>query len=118
MDCKSTTSKKTESGCSQTDPQFEDVTALKSVLNQERNLRRDAEKTVTDLKVQFEGVNAEEYRKLQDRVKGLDDADVYDKQGIESLVARRTEAMKAEHERQVASKDREIHPVARPGDRV
>ena len=92
----------------QTDPQFEDVSALKGVLDQERNLRRDAEKTVTDLKVQFEGVNVEEYHKLQDRVKGLDDADVYDKQGIESLVARRTESMKAEHERQVQAKDREI----------
>jgi hypothetical protein len=92
----------------QADPAIEDVTGLKTALNQERTLRRDAEKTVTDLKVQFEGVNVEEYHKLQDRVKGLDDADVYDKQGIESLVARRTESMKAEHERQVQAKDREI----------
>lgn len=90
------------------DPPIEDVTGLKNALNQERTLRRDAEKTVTDLKVQFEGVNVEEYHKLQDRVKGLDDAEVYDKSGIESLVTRRTESMKSEHERQIASKDREI----------
>ena len=94
--------------CLQADPPIEDVTNLKTVLNQERNLRRDSEKTVTDLKVKFEGVDVEEYHKLQDRVKGLDDAEIYDKQGIESLVARRTESMKAEHERQISSKDREI----------
>ena len=92
----------------QTDPQFEDVTALKSVLNQERTVRRDVEKTLTEMKIKFEGVDADEHRKLQERVKGLDDAEIYDKQGIESLVARRTESMKAEQERQVQSKDREI----------
>lgn len=92
----------------QLDPPVEDVTGLKNALNQERTLRRDAEKTVTDLKVKFEGVDPEEFHKLQDRVKGLDDADVYDKQGIEALVTRRTDAMKQEHERQISSKDREI----------
>ena len=66
------------------DPPAEDVTGLKTALTTERNLRRDAEKTVTDLKVQFEGVNVEEYHKLQDRVKGLDHAEVYDKSGIEA----------------------------------
>ena len=86
----------------QADPPIEDVSALKGVLNQERTLRRDAEKTMTDLKVKFEGVDVDEYHKLQDRVKGLDDAEVYDKSGIEALVTRRTDAMKAEHERQVA----------------
>jgi hypothetical protein len=84
------------------------VTGLKNALNQERNLRRDAEKTMTELKVKFEGVDPEEFHKLRDRVKGLDDSEIYDKQGIEALVTRRTDAMKAEHERQVQSKDREI----------
>ena len=69
----------------QTDPQFEDVTALKGVLNQERNLRRDAEKALSDMKIQFEGVDPDEFHKLQDRVKGLDERDIYDKQGIEAL---------------------------------
>jgi hypothetical protein len=92
----------------QADPPLEDATGLKNALNTERNLRRDAEKIVTDLKVKFEGVDPDEYHKLQDRVKGLDDADVYDKQGIEALVTRRTDAMKQEHDRQVQSKDREI----------
>ena len=90
------------------DPPAEDVSGLKTALNQERTLRRDAEKSVTDFKVKFEGVDVDEYHKLQDRVKGLDDAEIYDKQGIEALVTRRTDAMKAEHERQVQSKDREI----------
>jgi hypothetical protein len=91
----------------QTDPQFEDVTALKTVLNQERTLRRDVEKSFSDMKIKFEGVDPEDYRKLQDRVKGLDDADVYDKQGIEVLIARRTESMKNDHERQLATLKRE-----------
>ena len=91
----------------QLDPAMEDVTGLKTALNTERGLRRDAEKSVTDLKVKFEGVDVDEYHKLQDRVKGLDDAEVYDKSGIEALVTRRTDAMKAEHERQVGSLRRE-----------
>ena len=90
------------------DPPIEDVSGLKSALTTERNLRRDAEKTVTDFKVKFEGVDVDEYHKLQDRVKGLDDAEIYDKQGIEALVTRRTDAMKQEHGRQVEAKDREI----------
>lgn len=92
----------------QTDPQFEDVSALKGVLSQERNLRRETEKSLSDIKIRYEGVDPDEFRKLQDRVKGLDDAEVYDKSGIEALVTRRTESMKAEHERQVASKEREL----------
>ena len=91
----------------QLDPPIEDVTGLKNALNQERTLRRDAEKAVTDFKVKFEGIDPDEHRKLQERVKGLDDADVYDKQGIEALVLRRTESMKADHERQMASVRRE-----------
>lgn len=89
------------------DPPAEDVTGLKTALNTERGLRRDAEKVLTDLKTKFEGVDVDEYRKLQERVKGLDDADVYDKQGIEALVSRRTESMKAEHERQTRALERE-----------
>jgi hypothetical protein len=91
----------------QTDPPAEDVTGLKSALNQERTLRRDAEKGLTDLKVKFEGVDVDEYHRMQERVKGLDDADVYDKHGIETLVQRRTESMKADHERQLGSLRRE-----------
>lgn len=92
----------------ETDPPMEDVSALKATVQQERTLRRDSDKALSELKVRFEGIDPDEHKKLQDRVKGLDDADVYDKQGIEALVTRRTDAMKAEHERQIASKDREI----------
>ena len=95
----------------QTDPQFEDVTALKGVLSQERTLRRDTEKALSDMKIQFEGVDPDEFKKLQDRVKGLDESDIYDKQGIEALITRRTESMKAEHERQVQAKDRELTQI-------
>jgi hypothetical protein len=91
----------------QTDPPPEDVTGLKSALTHERNLRRDAEKAFSDMKIKFEGVDPEEFHKLQDRVKGLDDAEIYDRQGIEALVLRRTESMKADHERQMGGLRRE-----------
>lgn len=86
----------------------EDHAGLVQALNDERRLRRDTERSLVEWKTKYEGVDVDEYHKLQDRMKGLDDAEVYDKQGIEALVTRRTDAMKAEHERQVQSKDREI----------
>jgi hypothetical protein len=92
----------------QTDPQFEDVTALKNVLAQERNLRRESEKSLSELKLKFEGIEPDEFHKLQDRLKGLDDSEIYDKQGIEALVLRRTESMKSEHERVLRAKDQQI----------
>ena len=92
----------------QTDPPAEDVSGLKSALQQERTLRRDVEKSLVEMKTKFEGIDVEEVTRLRDRVKGLDDAEVYDKQGIEALVSRRTESMKAEHERQSRAMEREI----------
>jgi hypothetical protein len=90
------------------DPPLEDVSGLKTALNTERGLRREAEKQVTDFKTKFEGIEPEEVHKLRDRVRGLDDSEVYDKQGIEALVGRRTESMKTEHDRQVRAMEREI----------
>jgi hypothetical protein len=95
----------------QTDPAIEDVSGLKNALNQERTLRRDAEKGYSELKIKFEGVDLDEMEKLRERVKGMDDADVYDKQGIEALVLRRTESMKADHERQISQRTREIEAL-------
>jgi hypothetical protein len=95
----------------QTDPPTEDVSGLKNALAQERSLRREAEKAFSDLKITFEGIDPAEYHRLQTRVKGLDDAEVYDKQGIEALVARRTESMKTEHERQLAASRRETEQL-------
>jgi hypothetical protein len=92
----------------QTDPPAEDVSGLKNALNQERNLRREAEKQSTDLKIKFEGIEPDEVVRLRERVKGLDESDIYDKQGIEALVSRRTESMKADHERVMRTKDQEI----------
>jgi hypothetical protein len=90
------------------DPPQEDVTGLKNALNQERTLRREAEKTASDMKVKFEGIEPEEVAKLRERVKGLDDSEIYDRQGIEALVLRRTESMKADHDRVMRAKDQEI----------
>jgi hypothetical protein len=91
----------------QLDPPAEDVTGLKNALSQERVLRRDAEKQLVEVKTKYEGIDPEEVIKLRDRVKGLDDADIYDKQGIEVLIARRTESMKQDHERHLNTLRRE-----------
>ena len=95
----------------QTEPSINDIPKLQSALTQERTLRRDAEKGYSELKIKFEGVDLDEIEKLRERVKGMDDADVYDKQGIEALVLRRTESMKADHDRQISQRTREIEAL-------
>jgi hypothetical protein len=92
----------------QTDPPMEDVSGLKNALDAERRLRRDAEKQFNDTKIKFEGIDPEDVRKLQDRIKGLDEADIYDKQGLDALVLKRTESMKTDYERLMRQKDTEI----------
>jgi hypothetical protein len=92
----------------QLDPPVEDVTGLKSALNQERTLRREADRSLSEFKIHYQGIDPEEVQKLRERVKGLDDADIYDKQGLDALVVRRTESMKNEHERLLRQKDAEI----------
>lgn len=93
------------------DPPIEDVSGLKNALNQERTLRREGERSLMDLRTRFEGIDPDEFHKLRERVKGLDDADIYDKQGIEALVLRRTESMKSEHERQMRQRENEINSL-------
>ena len=92
----------------QTDPPTEDVTGLKTALASERNLRRDAEKQATDMKTRYEGIDPDEVHKLRERVKDLDDSDVYDKKGIDALVEKRTKSMQEEHQRLMAVKEREL----------
>lgn len=92
----------------QTDPPTDDVTGLKTALDKERTARRDVEKQLTDTKVRFEGIDPDDVVKLKERVKGLDDADVYDKQGIEALVTKRTQTLKDDHARVVTAKEREL----------
>jgi hypothetical protein len=89
------------------DPPIEDVSGLKSALESERKIRRDAEKQAVDLKTRFEGIDVDEVRQLRERVKTLDDSDIYDKQGIEALILKRTSSMQAEHERLMRQKEHE-----------
>ena len=91
----------------QTDPPVDLAVEVKNALNQERGLRRETEKQLVELKTKFEGVDVDAYHKLQERVKGLDDSEIYDKNGIEALIAKRTESMKNDHERQMGSLKRE-----------
>ena len=92
-----------------TDPPMQDNAGAVAALNTERGLRREAEKQLTEYKVRYEGIDPEEVKRLRERVRGLDESEIYDKQGIDALVARRTQSMKEEHERIVNVKDREIN---------
>ena len=60
------------------------------------------------MKVKFEGIDPDEVSQLRERVRGLDEHEIYDRNGIEALVAKRTQSMKDEHARIDATKDREI----------
>lgn len=86
----------------------EEHSGLVSALKQERTLRQDADKQLGELKARYDGIDPEEVAKLRDRVKTFEDVDIYDKHGIDALVAKRTETMKAENERVLAAKEREI----------
>jgi hypothetical protein len=91
-----------------TDPPTDDVTGIKTALDKERGLRRDAERHLNDLKIKFDGIDPEEVAKLKDRVKSLDDQELYDRNGIEVLVSKRTQSMKDDYTRVLQAKDNEI----------
>lgn len=86
----------------------EDATALMTALDRERKVRRDAELAQTELKQRFEGVDPVEYATMRERLEGLKDKEIYDKDGLEALVGRRTNHLTAEHQRRDSAKDREI----------
>jgi len=91
----------------QTEPSLDGIPKLQEALTTERTVRREVEKQLVDMKTRYEGIDPDEHRKMQERVKGLDDADIYDRQGIEVLIAKRTDSMRADHERQVGTLKRE-----------
>ena len=92
----------------QTDPPADDVTGLKTALESERRLRRDAESQSSSLKSRFEGITPEEVASLRDTVKNLKDKDIYDKDGLEALIARRTQEMRSDFQRKLTAAEREV----------
>ena len=92
----------------QTDPPSDDVTGLKSALESERRGRRDADTQLTEMKKRFDGMSPESYHEMQTQLDGLKDKQVYDKDGLDALVNRRTEQMRAETQRLITTKDREL----------
>jgi hypothetical protein len=92
----------------QTDPPTEDVTGLKSALEKERGLKRDAERQLSDLKTTFAGIDPAEVTDMREKLKAIGDKKVYDDEGLEALVTRRTHDMQQEHARKVAAQEREV----------
>lgn len=87
----------------QTDPPTEDVTGLKTALDSERRLRREAESQFTAFKTKFEGIDPADVATMRERLDSLKDKEVHDKDGLEALKARHTAQMKADHERELAA---------------
>lgn len=92
----------------QTDPPTEDVTGLKTALDSERRLRRDAESQVSTFKSKFEGIDPAEVGQMRERLESLKDKEIYDKEGLEALVGRRTQALQDDKARQIAARDRAL----------
>ena len=86
----------------------EEYAGLISALDRERKARRDADTAHAELKQRYEGIDPTEYKTMQERLAGLKDKEIYDKEGLESLVGRRMQQAQAEHQRIVQAKDREL----------
>jgi hypothetical protein len=91
----------------QTDPPSEDVSGLKTALESERRLKREAEAALSGLKTRFEGIDPTDVAELRARVESVKDKEIYDKEGLETLVNRRTQQLRDDHARVLAAKERE-----------
>lgn len=82
---------------------FEDTGSLKGSLKAEREARRKAEKTAKDLAAKFEGIDPEAVRELMQHFESADEAELLKQgaEGIEKIVLKRTEKMKADYEKQI-----------------
>lgn len=87
----------------------EDHTGLRTALDSERRLRRDAETGLSSFKTKYEGIEPDEVVTLRQTVASFKDKQVYDASGLEELVARRTHEHTLAHARQMAAKDRELN---------
>lgn len=86
-------------------------TGLVTTLEKERRSRLEAEKQLMETRDRFEGIDPAEVKMLRERIKTLDDLDLHDKQGLEQVINNRTATMKAEHERLMGVKEREIEKL-------
>lgn len=86
----------------------EDNGALKSALEKERVSRRDFEKQLKELGKKFEGVDPDEFRKMMDRIGGDEEAKLLKEGKFDEWLAKRTEKMKKEFDRQVGEMNKKV----------
>ncbi len=75
----------------------EDVTGLKSALEKERTARKDADKALKDLAKKFEGLDADELRKLLEQLGGDKEAQLIKAGKIDEVVTMRMEKAAKAH---------------------
>lgn len=90
---------------------IEDHTGMVTALERERKARRDADVAHTELKQRFEGIDPAEYTTMRERLAGLKDKEIYDKDGLEALVGRRTQQITVDAQRAAQAKDRELQQL-------
>lgn len=92
----------------QTVPHGEDVSGLKSALKKERQMLRDTEQALSELKGRYEGIDPVEVKTMKERLEGLRDKQIYDDKGLEALVNDRTARMQEAHRIKVVDLTKEL----------
>lgn len=90
------------------DIEVEDTQGLKSALEKEREARKTAEKAAKDLAKKFEGLDADELRKLLEKLGGDEEAQLIKAGKIDEVVTRRMEKANKAHAKAVEELQKEV----------
>lgn len=89
----------------------EDVSGLRTALEKERGGRADLDKTLKELKAQFEGLDPVKAREALQKIQSLEDKKLIDEGKIEELLKTRTERLVADHTAQVNAFNKQIEEL-------
>jgi len=92
------------------DVDVEDTGSLKSSLKAEREARKTAEKKFKEFAAQFEGIDPEKVRELMSHFDSTEEAELLKQgaEGIEKIVEKRTEKMRADYEKKLEELSEQI----------
>jgi len=97
-------------------PVGEDVTGLKTALSQERQGRRDADKLLSEVRAQYDGIDPKQVKEMQERFEAIKDKHLYDDKGLQGVVDERTATFKTritDLERMIQAKEAAIDKATR-----
>lgn len=81
------------------DVEMEDTAGLKSALEKERKAAREAERVRKELEKKFEGLDADEVRKMMEKIGGDEEAQLIKSGKLDEVVARRMEKANQAHKK-------------------